>query len=489
MAMNAYKIQGFRGGIADDPYQGIRESFRFGYGLNIRGEGNTLKCNQALKKDTGDIIIDNVLFMVPASDGNLYAFGDAGNIYRKSGGVWSKVYTYAGSDGNKKIMGATEYTNNDGSDNYRPYLYWATETKISRIKLSDTGGDWNGKVEQDLFSLNGDPTWHTMSEALGVLLICDSKDIAMVDYEGAFAGGGAPALDLPRSHRTKCLLGMDQLVIIGSTKGDKVEEGWLWTWDKIQPSWIQRRLVAERGINAMMQGEFIIIQAGVRGSLYFWDTSSLVRIKKLPGEYGWINPGGICNMAGLPVMGLSGSDKCGVYSYGRLNKNDPYSLNLEFVPSHGKLTGTSIGAVTMFEDQIYVSWKDGATFGIDTIDQDKKAEGRYEGLIFDAGESFTQKNYRHIKILTKPLPKDTSIEIFFRVNENGDWIKATMEDGSESFDQEGKTKAIFTIETDSNEDDPGEGEEYEVAVSIHPSGNNTPEIKSITTYFEAIGIL
>lgn len=75
------------------------------------------------------------------------------------------------------------------------------------------------------------------------------------------------------------------------------------------------------------------------------------------------------------------------------------------------------------------------------------------------------------------------------MNENGDWSKATMEDGSESFDQEGKTKAIFTIETDSNEDDPGEGEEYELAVSIHPAGNNTPEIKSITTYFEAIGIL
>lgn len=397
MALNAYKIQGFRGGIADDPYQGVREAFRFGYGLNIRGEGNTLKSNQALKKDTGDIITDLVLFMVPASDGNLYAFGDAGNIYRKSGGVWAKVYAYSGSDGNKKIMGAAEYTNNDGSENYRPHLYWATETKISRIKLSDAGGDWTGRIEQDLFSLNGDPTWHTMSEALGVLLICDSKDIAMVDYEGAFAGGGAPALDLPRSHRNKCLLGMDQLVIIGSTKGDKVEEGWLWTWDKIQPSWIQRRMVAERGINAMMQGEFIIIQAGVRGALYFWDTSSLVRIKKLPGEFGWVNPGGICNMAGLPVIGLNGSDKCGVYSYGRLNKNDPYSLNLEFVPSHGKLAGTSIGSVTMFEDQLYLSWKDGAAFGIDTIDQDKKAEGRYEGLVFDGGESFTQKSYRHIK--------------------------------------------------------------------------------------------
>ena len=481
--MNAYRLQGFRGGIADDPFQGVREAFRFGYGLNIRGEENTLKCNQRLKEDLGSdtVITDLILFYVPASNGNLYGFGDTGKIYRKAGGAsaWELVYT----DSNGKITGAAEYTNNDGSDNYIPYLYWATETKISRIKLS---GTWPTDVEHDWQTLDGDPAWHTMSEALGVLLICDSKDLAMVDYEGGF---NRDAIDLPRSHRNKCLLGLDQLVVFGSTKGDKVEEGWLWTWDKIQPSWIQRRMVAERGINALLQGEFLMIQAGVRGGLYFWDTSSLLRIKKLPGEFAWVNPGGVTIMGGLPLLGVNGSDKCGIYSYGRLNKNEPYALNLEYIPSHGKMENVLIGALTMYEDKIYCSWKDGSTFGTDVIDPDNKAEARYEGLVFDGGESFTQKGFRHIKLVTKPLPKDCSIEVFYKVNQQAEWQLATMQDGSELFDQEGRSKAIFTIETGGNEDDPGTGEDYELAMNLHPNGNDTPEVISATTYFEPLGVL
>ena len=481
--MNAYRIQGYRGGIADDPYQGVREAFRFGYGLNIRGEENTLKCNQRLKEDLGSdtFITDLILFYVPASNGNLYGFGDTGNVYRKQGGAaaWELVY----ADANGKITGAAEYTNNDGSDNYAPYLYWATETNVSRIKLS---GTWATDVEHNWQTLDGDPSWHTMSEALGVLLICDNKDLAMVDYEGGF---NLDAVDLPRSHRNKCLLGLDQLVVFGSTKGDKVEEGWLWTWDKIQPSWIQRRMVAERGINALLQGEFLMIQAGVRGGLYFWDTSSLLRIKKLPGEFAWVNPGGVTIMGGLPLLGVNGSNKCGIYSYGRLNKNDPYALNLEYIPSHGKFENVLIGALTMYEDRIYCSWKDGTTFGTDVLDSDNKAEARYEGLVFDGGESFTQKGFRQIKVVTKPLPRDCSIEVFFKVNQQTDWQKATMQDGSELFDHEGRSKAIFSIETGGNEDDPGSGEEYELAMNLHPNGNDTPEIISATTYFEPLGVL
>jgi len=481
--MNAYRIQGYRGGIADDPYQGVREAFRFGYGLNIRGEENTLKCNQRLKEDLGSstFITDLILFYIPASNGNLYGFGDTGNVYRKQGGAaaWELVY----ADANGKITGAAEYTNNDGSDNYAPYLYWATETNVSRIKLS---GTWATDVEHNWQTLDGDPSWHTMSEALGVLLICDNKDLAMVDYEGGF---NLDAVDLPRSHRNKCLLGLDQLVVFGSTKGDKVEEGWLWTWDKIQPSWIQRRMVAERGINALLQGEFLMIQAGVRGGLYFWDTSSLLRIKKLPGEFAWVNPGGVTIMGGLPLLGVNGSNKCGIYSYGRLNKNDPYALNLEYIPSHGKFENVLIGALTMYEDRIYCSWKDGTTFGTDVLDSDNKAEARYEGLVFDGGESFTQKGFRQIKVVTKPLPRDCSIEVFFKVNQQTDWQKATMQDGSELFDHEGRSKAIFSIETGGNEDDPGSGEEYELAMNLHPNGNDTPEIISATTYFEPLGVL
>lgn len=194
-------------------------------------------------------------------------------------------------------------------------------------------------------------------------------------------------------------------------------------------------------------------------------------------------------MGGLPLLGVNGSDKCGIYSYGRLNKNEPYALNLEYIPSHGKMENVLIGALTMYEDKIYCSWKDGTTFGTDVIDPDNKAEARYEGLVFDGGESFTQKGFRHIKLVTKPLPKDCTIEVFYKVNQQAEWQLATMQDGSELFDQEGRSKAIFTIETGGDEDDPGTGEEYELAMNLHPNGNDTPEVISATTYFEPLGVL
>ena len=479
MELNAYKIQGFKGGIADDAYKGVVGSFRFGYGLDIRSETDTLKCNQALKKDSESVVVDLILFFVPATNGNLYGFGDTGRIYRKDGvdGTWSLVYT----DPDGAITGAAEYTNNDGLGTYKAYLYWATETKLKRIPLT---GTWLTDVET-FATLNGDPGWHTMTMAVGVLMICDGRYIALVDYEGNFNG---KALDIIPSNRTKTILPQDEIAIIGSTKGDKVEEGWMWTWDKIQPSWIVRRMIAEKGINSMIQGEFILIQAGIAGSLYYWDTANLVPLKKLPGG-GWVEPGATANYKGMPLLGVSGSTKCGVYSYGRLNKNDPYALNLEYIPSHGKLTGVGIGAVEVYGDKVHVAWKDDTTYGVDVVDVDNKAAGRYEGLVFDAGNIFVQKTYRFIKILTKPLPKDCFIEIYYRLNESGNWTKATMEDGSESFDKEGKTKAVFTIETgdpDSDTEEEGMGETYEMAVVLHPSGNTTPEVVAVTTLFDAI---
>lgn len=480
MPLSVYKIQGFRGGIADDAYKGIRGAFRFGYGLDIRSGEDTLKCNQKLKKDSGTIVTDLILFFVPCSNGKLYGFGNTGKIYCKETPTSAWELKYTDPDGG--ISGAGEYENNDGVGTYRRYLYWATETKLKRIKIV---GSWATDVET-FGTLNGDPAWHTMRMAVGVLMICDGRYIAMVDYEGNFEN---KALDLIPANRSKCLLDADRLAIIGSTKGDKVEEGWLWTWDKIQPSWIQKKMIAEKGVNAIIGTEHLIVQAGINGGLYFWDMANLIRIKQFPGG-GWVNPGAVANYKGLALLGLTGSDKCGVYSYGRLNKNEVWAMNLEYIPSHGKMSGVSIGAIEMYSDKPYISWKDGATYGVDTTDENNKADARYEGLVFDAGEPFRQKGFRHIKLLTKPLLKNCSIEVFYKVNEQGAWKKATMEDGAEQFDKEGKTKAIFTIETGDEEgEEKGKGEDFEIAANLHPAGNDTPEIIALMTYFEPLGII
>ena len=73
----------FRGGLSTEANKGPRGAFYGGYGLNIRSGDNTLKCNQKLKKDSSTTVTDLVLVGFRASDGNEYAFGDTGKIYRK----------------------------------------------------------------------------------------------------------------------------------------------------------------------------------------------------------------------------------------------------------------------------------------------------------------------------------------------------------------------------------------------------------------------
>ena len=470
--LDVYTIRDWRGGIADEVARGVRGSFKFGYGLDIHGEENTLKCNQKLKKDSGTTVTDLILAWVPATDGNLYGFGDTGKIYKRTpAGVWSEVYT----DADGKILGAAEYEHKDGSGTYRANLIWATQTKLKRIYIA---GDWaTDVVTIGTFAEGVAGDWHTMRMAVGVLMICDGHYIAMLDYEGAFNN---KALDIIPGNVTSCLLDMNNQVIIGSIERAKSKQGWLWTWDKIEPSWITKKAVGEKGVNSMSFIEMgILIQAGINGVLKYWDLVNLVPIKTISGG-GYVNPGGTTEFKGLPHFGINGSEKCGIYSYGRTDKNDVYSLNLEYIPSHGKLSGIEIGALTVYDANLFVSWKDGTTYGVDTIDSANKANGIYEGLEFNAGKPFEDKLFKFIKITTKPLPAECSVVVKYKMNKTADWILTKMGDGAESLIGAGKTKGIWQIE--------GQGEIYEIRVELNSSGNDCPEITSINTYFEGLNI-
>lgn len=472
MPLNAYTIKDFRGGISDEAARGVRGSFKFGYNLDIRGEENVLTCNQKLKKDSGTVVTDLILFFVPATDGNLYAFGDTGKIYKRTpDGVWTNVYT----DPDGKILGAAEYEHRDGSGTYRPNLVWATQTKLKRIYL---GGNWaTDVVTIGTFASGKAGDWHTMRMAVGVLMICDGNYIAMLDYEGAFNN---KALDIIPGNVAQTLLDRNDQVIIGSIERAKSKQGWLWTWDKIEPSWLTKKAVGEKGVNAMIFTEMgILIQAGTDGALKYWDLVNLIPIKKIPGG-GYVNPGGTTEFKGLAHFGVNGSENCGVYSYGRISKNDVFALNLEYIPSHGKLTGAEIGALTVYDGNLFVSWKDGINYGVDTIDWNNKANAIYEGLEFDGGRSFEEKLFRFIKINTKPLPAGTSIVVKYKVNKSSEWKTAAMGDGSSLLTGAGKTKGIWQIE--------GKGEIYEIRVELNSSGNSAPAITSINTYFKSIGI-
>lgn len=472
--LNVLTIEDFNGGISPIKGKGVRGSFAFGYGLNIR-ENNTLKCNQALKKDSSTTVTDLPLAGFAASDGNKYAFGDTGKIYRKIGtGAWALVHT----DADGKITGACEFKSTANT-----WILYATRTKLKKITLANAGGTWGGNItEVGSFQNGNTDDYHTMRVAIGVVLIADGDVLAMYDYEDAFAPG---ALRFPSGTRAKALLDRNDRVITG-TKDNPIG-GHFITWDRLQDSWLAKKSAQGNGVNAMGFLESgIVAQVGVDGALKYWNFGDTVPLMTIPGTAS-AYPGGVCEYETLTHFGMNGGTKNGVYSIGRKNLNDPRALNLEYVPSHGKLTGTEIGALWTEGTDLYVAWKDGSTYGIDIIDHLNKATAEYESLKLNMGKAQVEKLLRHVKIgLAERLPDGCDVALEYRATRKSDeeaaaddadgWVPAGMSDDRDSIDTEGDTKGVFNVE--------GQGEEVDLRLILTPSGNETPEVNAISAFFD-----
>jgi len=469
--LDTLSIKNFNGGISPLPTKGVRGSFAFGYGLNIR-EANTLKCNQALKKDSGTVVTDLVLAMFKASDGKTYAFGDTGKIYRKSSGTWSLVHT----DSDGRISGACEFKSTSNT-----FILYATQTKLKKITLTNAGGTWSGNiVEVGTFTNGIAGDFHTMRVAIGVVIVNDGDVLAMYDYEDAFA---ATSLRMSTGTKGRALLDRSNRVIVG---GKELDTGMFITWDRIADSWEDKKSAQGNGVNAigfLEQG--IVAQVGSDGKLKYWNFGETVPLTTIPGT-GTAYPGAVAEYNTLTHIGMNGGTKNGVYSIGRLDLNDPRALNLEYIPSHGKLTGTEIGAMTNDGTDLLVSWKDGTTYGIDIIDNANKANAVYESLSLDMDRSQADKFVKEIKVLlSEALPAGCEVKAKYRSNrpnatevaaQDADgWVPTTMSDERDAIDQTGDTKGIFDTEA--------QGEKIEVRLELYPSGNTTPEVDSIHVQF------
>lgn len=92
MATEPLIFNQFTGGLSDDPKIGPKYSFADAQGMDFRSSPSQLSVLPGLAREDGGIVKDLILNEVMAGNGIIYAFGDAGYIYRRStAGVWSVV--------------------------------------------------------------------------------------------------------------------------------------------------------------------------------------------------------------------------------------------------------------------------------------------------------------------------------------------------------------------------------------------------------------
>lgn len=533
--MPILEIKSWEGGISSFADRGIRGAFKFGSNLDIRKAVDTLSCGQAMKEEgllglshssssskspspsqspsasgssspspsnsgsasqspssspsksasksaspsgsaspsasasaspsrssaEDNIFEDLILFIVKASDGNAYGFGDKGYIYRRySDGFWKNVY----KDPDGKIKGAVEKPSVGGLTS----LQWATENKVNKKPLP--GASDFSDVEMVAENLTG-ADWHTMKQVGGANMIANGSMLAMVGYDDSWTN---EALDLIPGNIAKTLIERNGRVITGTVR----------EWDQT------------RGVNGMIDTEFPLAQIGNDGELFFADFQSSMPIKRFPGG-GIVNPGGVANvvdqvqifdwestalswvdkqtMGNMSMWGVFNADsgRNGIYYFGRENKDQPFTLNLEY-----EMDVDEIGAVANIEGVTIASYRSGSDYGVRAVDPDNKAQGIWEGLEFRSPvkEAETPTVYKYVEVFTEPLPTGSGISFYYRKDKTGAWVKAMTADGLDSFTKGTAKKATFIIGQ--------EMDVYEPRLILDPVDNSSPEVLRIRTYFE-----
>lgn len=179
---------------------------------------------------------------------------------------------------------------------------------------------------------------------------------------------------------------------------------------------------------------------------------------------------------GYPSSTTNTAIEHGVYTWGTLDKNFPNSFGYGYVISTEtrlNVAGTlKLGCVRNFGDEMYISWKDGANYGIDIVDSicDPAPTFAFRSMHFDAGLTRKTKLALAIGIDTETLPSDVSIAPTYSIDGAADVLGTAMTNGTE------------TISTIRN----GRFKSIEVGFDGTCSGTETPVIKSVALSWNSL---
>lgn len=137
-------------------------------------------------------------------------------------------------------------------------------------------------------------------------------------------------------------------------------------------------------------------------------------------------------LGGFPSETSNPSVEHAVYSYGTRNKNYAESFGYSYTPSTGTVLNNGsnnlrIGMVKNFGDQLYISWRESSTYGVDIVENSSSpfASGEYQTLWFDNGRTDKRKLALILKINFNTLPTGATITPKYRLNDGDAFTTGT----------------------------------------------------------------
>lgn len=284
--------------------------------------------------------------------------------------------------------------------------------------------------------LVSDVNYHPLARFANFWVVGNEKFIGKYDatlYDPNF-------IELTAGWKVRCFAYWNEYLAIGVWRGDHItdfDQGRIYFWDGIQPTYNFYIDIPEGGINAMFGSKGILnIWAGYQGDhLVYQGTASADKIKRIPkitqDKYVEVLPGAVTMWKALIRYGVAGNSDSteiqkGVYTWGHQNLKYPEILTYDYPVSTGSLTGTTlkIGLVYAIAGRLLIGWQDNAAFGIDYVSGSNPVypTARVEFLINDDDMIWKQKRADTIAAVFKPLLDGQTITLQQRIDDNTDWI-------------------------------------------------------------------
>ena len=421
---NLIPIENFnRGGLADSKWSGVEDSIYKLIGWDLHSTPGLLKVAQKMTEETtGTEPTEFCKASVNSSNGAQYwGSSTSGKIWeRPATGTWREVHTVTPAAGEAKILGMVEY---------RSYIYVFTQSRIHRILVSEADdNDWATDLVEDWATFGvTDASFHPHVEQNLVLYIGDGNQLAQIDN----VTFSANALDIKTPLRIKSLGKIGTDVLLGTYVADTITETEIIRWNTYSVSFSTSDTIPEVGINAFLPADnFVIVQAGNQGNLYYYDGEKLEEYLRIPGDYsptayGEVYPTAVGNLGGKILFGFSNGSgnpaDQGIYQIARSTRNHDYILDMPYptsVRSAGALvlSSTEIGGILIVGTDVYASFKNGANIGVDKLDYSNKLEVAYLETRVMIINREKEETFSKFAVAYANMPDDTSIAIQYEKN-------------------------------------------------------------------------
>lgn len=471
------EIQNFNsGGLANSKWSGVKDSLYSMIGVDPHTRPGVLDVEQKLTKISADTVDELCKVRVNCSNGYAYFFSsESGKIWQVApNGTVTLEHTTTPEAGSAICTGAEEYQGK---------IIWATQNRLHYITVTNaSGGDWASDAVEDWQDFGvGDADFHPMINHTATLLLFIGDGNQVAQYDGATDTFSANALDIRQPLRVKSLGEIGTDLLIGTYIADTVTGVEILRWNTWDESFSNSDKIPEIGINAFLPSDnMVLVQAGNKGNIYWYDGTNLELFMKIPGEYtptayGEVYPHSVGIKEGQLLMGFSNGSgnpcKQLIYRIARHSRDykwimdQPYPISErsdgEFVTS-----GLEIGGIVVQGSYILVSWKTATDAGIDKLDASNKLDGAYIETRVMTITREEESNMSEVFMAYASLPDTADIDFYLDKNYAGygDALQKYTKDTQRNIIRTNKEATQFTT--------------LQLKVKLTTSGNNAPLLES-----------